>query len=70
MFGLKEKRQKVDEKLVGGQKKLDKDKRWFIDGKDFVNIKNKKKWTKSTRLHLIRVKDKKDKKLIMMVMYI
>ena len=30
---------KVDEKLVGGQKKLDKDKDGDIDGKDFAILR-------------------------------
>ena len=31
---------KVNEKLVGGQKKLDKDKDGDIDGKDFAMLRN------------------------------
>ena len=34
---------KVDEKLVGGQKKLDKDKDGDIDGKDFAMLRKSKK---------------------------
>ena len=33
---------KVDEKLVGGQKKLDKDKDGDIDGKDFAMLRKEK----------------------------
>ena len=33
---------KVDEKLVGGQKKLDKDKDGDIDGKDFAILRKEK----------------------------
>ena len=34
---------KTDEKLVGGQKKLDKDKDGDIDGKDFAAMRKAKK---------------------------
>ena len=39
----KEEDKEVDEKLVGGQKKLDKDKDGDIDGKDFAMMKKNKK---------------------------
>ena len=45
---------KVDEKLVGGQKKLDKDKDGDIDGKDFAILrkeKGKKKVDELTKAH-------------------
>jgi hypothetical protein len=39
----KEEDKEVDEKLVGGQKKLDKDKDGDIDGKDFAMLRKSKK---------------------------
>jgi len=36
-------KEKTDEKLVGGQKKLDKDKDGDIDGKDFAAMRKAKK---------------------------
>ena len=43
ILGLWEKAAVKQEKLVGGQKKLDKDKDGDIDGKDFAMLRKSKK---------------------------
>ena len=67
-------RKAVGEKLVGGQKKLDKDKDGDIDGKDFAILRKQKKEGKVDELtkaqeklppalqKAIKAKEKKDKK--------
>jgi len=45
--GLRDKKESVEEKLVGGQKKLDKDKDGDIDAKDFAMLRKSKKKSES-----------------------
>ena len=49
--------QEVQEKLKGGQHKLDHDKDGDIDGKDFAMLRNKKKSKKQTEPPTVPVKD-------------
>jgi len=53
--------QQVQEKLTGGQKKLDMDKDGDIDAKDFAHMRNKKK-TNEDEVVMNPKKDKKEKK--------
>jgi len=50
---------KVDEKLVGGQKKLDKDKDGDIDGKDFAMLRKEKGKTKKENFE-VGTKERRD----------
>ena len=45
--GLRDKKESVEEKLVGGQKKLDKDKDGDLDAKDFAMLRKSKKKSES-----------------------